>query len=138
VPHFRGRLEALSEWWYGWAQCALDSKNDPRKILDSKRARERSAVPHPREILKIEHDRLWKGHERNIALEKWGRKLSSKYCAISNLASNPITNPYAKVLRCANDCTAAWNGMGPGLANEKKRDKSREVRQNRQKEFPDS
>jgi hypothetical protein len=51
-------------------------------------------------------------------------------------ARSPVV--YAKVLRCANDCAAAWNGMGAGLAHEKKRDKGDEFRQNRQKGFPDS
>ena len=35
-------------------------------------AQERSAVPHPRDRLKIEHDRILKGYPRNLVLEKWG------------------------------------------------------------------
>jgi hypothetical protein len=35
-------------------------------------AQERSALPHPRDLLKIEHDRILKGYPRDVALEKWG------------------------------------------------------------------
>ena len=35
-------------------------------------ARERNAVPHLRDILKREHDRILRGHRRDVALEKWG------------------------------------------------------------------
>jgi hypothetical protein len=34
-------------------------------------AREKSAVPHPRDLLKREHDRILKGHPRDQALENW-------------------------------------------------------------------
>jgi hypothetical protein len=33
---------------------------------------ERNAEPQPRDILKREHDRILKGHPRDVALEKWG------------------------------------------------------------------
>jgi hypothetical protein len=36
---------------------------------------ERSAEPHPRDLLKAEHDRILKGHRRDVALEKWGPML---------------------------------------------------------------
>jgi hypothetical protein len=36
---------------------------------------ERSAEPHPRDLLKAEHDRMLKGHPRDVALEKWGPEL---------------------------------------------------------------
>jgi hypothetical protein len=36
---------------------------------------ERSAEPHARDILKREHDRILKGHRRDVALEKWGPAL---------------------------------------------------------------
>jgi hypothetical protein len=36
---------------------------------------ERSAEPHPRDILKREHDRILRGHRRDVALEKWGPML---------------------------------------------------------------
>jgi hypothetical protein len=39
-------------------------------------ARERS-VPHPRDILKREHDRILKGHRRDVAMEKIGSELES-------------------------------------------------------------
>jgi hypothetical protein len=29
------------------------------------------AAPHPRDILKREHDRILRGHRRDVALEKW-------------------------------------------------------------------
>jgi hypothetical protein len=38
-------------------------------------AQERSAVPHPRDLLKIEHDRILKGYPRNVALEQWGPEI---------------------------------------------------------------
>jgi hypothetical protein len=38
-------------------------------------AQERSAVPHPRDLLKREQDRVLKGHPRDVALEKWGPEL---------------------------------------------------------------
>jgi hypothetical protein len=38
-------------------------------------AQERSAVPHLRDFLKREHDRLLKGYPRDVALEKWGPEL---------------------------------------------------------------
>ena len=37
-------------------------------------AQERSA-PHPRDNLKREHDRILRGHRRDVALEKWGPML---------------------------------------------------------------
>jgi hypothetical protein len=36
---------------------------------------ERKAEPHPRDILKREHDRILRGHRRDVALEKWGPML---------------------------------------------------------------
>jgi hypothetical protein len=56
--------------WLGAMRTGQQERSEGDTGLEA--ARERSAVPHPREILNIEHDRLWKGHERNIALKKWG------------------------------------------------------------------
>jgi hypothetical protein len=36
---------------------------------------ERNAAPQPRDILKREYDRILKGHQRDVALEKWGPEL---------------------------------------------------------------
>ena len=36
---------------------------------------ERSAEPHAHDLLKAEHDRMLKGHPRDVALEKWGPML---------------------------------------------------------------
>jgi len=33
-------------------------------------AQERAAYPHPRDLLKREHDKILKGHPRDMALEK--------------------------------------------------------------------
>jgi hypothetical protein len=33
------------------------------------------SAPHPRDILKREHDRILRGHRRDVALEKWGAEL---------------------------------------------------------------
>jgi hypothetical protein len=33
------------------------------------------AAPHPRDILRREHDRILRGHRRDVALEKWGAEL---------------------------------------------------------------
>jgi type III secretory pathway component EscR len=38
-------------------------------------AQERRAVPHLRDFLKREQDRLLKGYSRDVALEKWGPEL---------------------------------------------------------------
>jgi hypothetical protein len=38
-------------------------------------ARQQSAVSHPHDLLKREHDRILKGHPREVALEKWGPEL---------------------------------------------------------------
>jgi len=44
---------------------------DDEEQAEMDAAWERSAEPHPRDVLKAEHDRLLKGHPRNVALEKW-------------------------------------------------------------------
>jgi hypothetical protein len=33
---------------------------------------ERTAIPHPRELLRREHDERLKGRPRDVALENWG------------------------------------------------------------------
>jgi hypothetical protein len=38
-------------------------------------ARERSAVPHPRDIIRREYDERLKGRRRSPALEKWGPEI---------------------------------------------------------------
>jgi len=38
-------------------------------------AQEVSTVPHPGDILKMEHDRILKGYPRDVALEKWGPEI---------------------------------------------------------------
>jgi hypothetical protein len=55
--------------WLGAMRMRQQERSGEETAIEA--SWERSAVPHPREILKIEHDRLWKGHERNVALEKW-------------------------------------------------------------------
>jgi hypothetical protein len=41
-------------------------------------ARERSAVPHLREVLRREHDEYLKGRPRDLALEKWGPEIEAE------------------------------------------------------------
>jgi hypothetical protein len=36
---------------------------------------ERTAIPHPRELLRREHDERLKGRPRDVALENWGPDL---------------------------------------------------------------
>jgi hypothetical protein len=43
--------------------------------FDEEAAMEQNAVPHPRDLLKMEHDRIFKGYLRNVALEKWGPEI---------------------------------------------------------------
>jgi hypothetical protein len=39
---------------------------------------ERCAVPHPRDLLRREHDEYLRGRPRDIALEKWGPDLEAQ------------------------------------------------------------
>jgi hypothetical protein len=39
---------------------------------------EQSAMPHPRDILRREHDEILKGRPRNPALAKWGPELEAQ------------------------------------------------------------
>ena len=43
--------------------------------FDEEAAMEQNAVPHPRDLLKMEHDRIFKGYPRNAALEKCGPEI---------------------------------------------------------------
>jgi len=38
--------------------------------------------------------------------------------------------PYARILRCANNCIAAWNGIDPGRVDEQERSKGNTFRRN--------
>jgi hypothetical protein len=38
-------------------------------------AAQESAIAHPRDVLKREHERMLKGHPHDVALEKWGPEL---------------------------------------------------------------
>jgi hypothetical protein len=54
-------------------------------------ARERKAVPHPRDILKRGHDRILRGHRRDVALEKWGPMLDEMMTRDLELSGLPAT-----------------------------------------------
>jgi hypothetical protein len=41
-------------------------------------ARQQSAVSHPHDLLKREHDRILGGHPRDVALEKWGPEIEER------------------------------------------------------------
>jgi hypothetical protein len=59
--------------------------SDPENSFDEEAtieaAQERSAVPHLRDILKLEHYEVLKGRPCNIALEKWGAEIEAQILA---------------------------------------------------------
>jgi hypothetical protein len=57
-----------------WMVNTLDSDFDEDAAIEV--LQDRLAAPHPRDVLRAEHDRQLKGYpRRNVALEKWGPEI---------------------------------------------------------------
>jgi len=55
---------------------AANEEDEEARLMEE--AFERCAAPHPRDILKRDHDEYLKGRPRDIALEKWGPDLEAQ------------------------------------------------------------
>jgi hypothetical protein len=75
----------------------MDGKTDFDEDVALDALWESLAAPHPRDILKREHDRQLKGYPRDIALEKWGPNIEEMMT--HDLQAKEAPKPRGQVLQ---------------------------------------